>query len=81
MRLPLLKCDFTEHEDKAQKYAFRVAATKKKLILAAPELDEMHAWMNALLKQRLFMEEAMSNMSTTAKPDPASRTGKPETKQ
>lgn len=63
LRLPLLKCEFNEHEDKVQKYAFRVSATKKKLVLAAETLDEMHGWMNALLKQRLFMEEAMSNIS------------------
>lgn len=63
MRLPLLKCEFKEHDDKTQKFAFRVSATKKKLILAAPELDEMHGWMNALLKQRLFMEETMANIS------------------
>ncbi len=50
MRIPMLDCELYEHQDKNQKFAFSVTTTKKRLILAASELEDMHAWMNALLK-------------------------------
>lgn len=66
LRVPLIKCEFAAHEDRTQKHAFRVATAKKKLFLAAPDDDDMHAWMDALLKQRRYLEQAIDAIAAAA---------------
>lgn len=66
LRVPLIKCEFAAHEDRTQKHAFRVATAKKKLFLAAPDDEDMHAWMDALLKQRRYLEQAIDAIAAAA---------------
>ena len=60
-RVPLMGCELKEYTSSSRHpFAFTVISSKKQLVLAAKDLEEMHGWMNALVKQRLHIEEAMN---------------------
>eukprot|EP01088_Endostelium_zonatum_P015158 TRINITY_DN3601_c0_g1_i1.p1 TRINITY_DN3601_c0_g1~~TRINITY_DN3601_c0_g1_i1.p1 ORF type:complete len:747 (-),score=244.45 TRINITY_DN3601_c0_g1_i1:172-2412(-) len=61
-RIALMGCELKEYSSGKEKfaYAFTVNSSKKQLVLAAKDLEEMHGWMNAIVKQRFHIEEAMN---------------------
>jgi len=52
--------EFTEESDVEN--AFVISTTSETLVIATQNFEDMHGWMNALLKQKLYIEQAMNSV-------------------
>ena len=63
-KVALYKCTLEEYnpEMSPENTQFQLTTKKNSLILRAASVEEMHVWLNAILKQKLIIEQIIDNI-------------------
>eukprot|EP01114_Cavostelium_apophysatum_P005336 TRINITY_DN1618_c0_g1_i2.p1 TRINITY_DN1618_c0_g1~~TRINITY_DN1618_c0_g1_i2.p1 ORF type:complete len:748 (+),score=193.07 TRINITY_DN1618_c0_g1_i2:95-2338(+) len=65
-KIPLYKCNLEEYRNESQQdeisTQFQITTRQKTITLKAPNEEEMHLWLNAILKQKLVVEQIIDGI-------------------
>lgn len=61
--LSLYKCTFEEYESERREFCFVITTpNKKQAYFSADSIEEMHHWLNAIVIQKLVLEENIDSI-------------------
>ena len=61
-KTPLYGAQLSEYQPQKYDSCFELKTKDKQIVMRASNVEEMHKWLNAILKQKIMMEELVNSI-------------------